>query len=200
MAAYLYTLTNIKSSVRLILNEVSADFWTDNILTLYINEGIRIIAERTGCYRVIDNVGTLPAQRTVAFSGYKCLAVEYNNIALIKITPIQVGHAKLDGVAPQYWYEYGSYIGIEPKPVYSYDLTLYVLDYPPTLVDSSDIPVIPYSLCGLITYYAASRALQQDRKPGPAMQLMNMFVNELEFMSQALLPNIPDGTNDLRFT
>lgn len=199
MAAYTYTLTNILLSTRTLLKESTASFWTDAILTSYINDGVRFIAEKTGCYRTIQSVSTETLVRLVPFTGYKCFAVEYNNIALIKITTLQVGHAHLDSVYPQYWFEYGNYIGIEPIPPDIYSLNLYLISIPPALVNGTDVPVIPYSLCGLITYYAVAKALEQDRKIGASAQLMSIFYGELDFMSKALLQNIPDGEDNLRF-
>ena len=202
MALYSYTLTNILVSVRAILAETTASFWTDAILTAYINEGQRVIAERGGVYRTTKTVNTTNLVRTVSFTGYKCLAVEYNSKALIKITPLQAGHTKLEDtglVYPQYWFEYGAVIGIDPIPADIYALTLYVADIPTDLSSGTDTPSIPYAFCELLTYYAVSRALEQDKKYGAAMQLMSMFNNELTFMSSALLPNVPSGIEDLRF-
>lgn len=191
MSAYTYTLTNLLLATRTILQESTADFWTDSILTSYINEAIRTIAERTGCYRTIQSVSTVATTRLVAFTGYKCIAIEYNNKALIKITPLQVGHTKIDGVTPQYWFEHGSYVGIEPIPPAIYTLSLYVAAIPPNIAGASDVPVIPYSFCSLIPYYAAARAFEQDKRSSPTLGLMSIFFNELEYMSQALLPNVP---------
>jgi hypothetical protein len=199
MAAYQHSLTNLLVSIRRLLQEATASFWTDAQLTQYINDGISFIAETTGCYRTIKTVSTVALIRTVALTGYKCIAVEYDNKALIKIVPIQVGHAKLDGVIPQYWFEYGSNIGIEPIPPAIYSLTLYVADIPPALVNGVDVPVIPYSLQGLIVYFAVSRALEQDKKQAAAMQFMGMLYNELDYLSKMSVPNVPDGSDDLRF-
>ena len=196
---YSYTLTNILLSTRTLLAEATASFWTDAILTAYINEGIRTIAQRSGSYRTITTANTATNVRTVAFTGYKCISVEYNNEALIKITPLQLGHAKKDGVYPQFWFEFGNYIGIEPVPPDIYTLTLYLASIPPALSDGGDIPVIPYSLCGLITYYAVARALEQDKKIAPAIMYMSMFYGELNYMSKRLLTDLPDGVQDLRF-
>jgi hypothetical protein len=194
-----YTLLDIRTQVRTLINEPTSSFWTDGVLRDYINEGIRTIAQRSGCYRTIQTVYTVASTRTVSFDGYKCIAVEYSNKALIKITPVQVGHAKLDGVHPQYFYEYNNTIGIEPVPPEAYALTIYTIDIPYPILDETDTPNLPYDMQGLIAYFAASKALAQDRRRSESMQFMNMFQNELEFMSRNILPNIPDGVEDLRF-
>jgi hypothetical protein len=199
MTMYAYTLTNLLLSTRTLLAESTASFWTDAILTAYLNEGQRTIAQMAECYRTIKTVNTVASTRTVAFTGYKCIAVEYNKEALIDVTTLQPGHIKIDGILPQYWFEVNNAIGIEPVPTAIYALTLYVADVPTALSTGTDVPVIPYALCGLLTYYAVARALEQDRKLAAAMQYMSMFYNELDFMAKTLLVNLPDGIQDLRF-
>jgi hypothetical protein len=196
--AYSYTLTNILLASRYLLNEATASFWTDAILTSYANEAIRVMTESSGCARNTTTITTVALTRTVPIYCHKCLALEYAGKSLIKITPLQAGHAKLDGAAPQYWFEFGGYVGIEPVPAEAYALTMYYIDKPTELSLTTDVPNIPYSLHGLIQYYVVSRALEQDKKPAEAMQYMNMFRNELDFMSKNLLINVPDGQNDLR--
>jgi hypothetical protein len=198
MAAFTYTIANITLSVRALLRETTASFWSDAQLAVYVNEAVRTIAERVGAYRTTTTVDTVAATRTVSYTGYKCLAVEYNSKALIKITPLQIGHVKIDGVAPQYWFETANLIGIEPIPPLVYTLTLYLASIPVT-VSGATLPSIPYALCSILKYYAVSRALAQDRKFAASNMFMGIFNSELEFMSQTLLPNIPDSTEDVRF-
>lgn len=189
MAAYSYSAANIILNVRALLNEATADFWTDVQLTAYIDEAIRVIAERTGCYRTTASVNTVAATRTVSFTGYKCLAIEYNKSALVKIVPSQVGHIKIDGVTPQYWFELGSTAVIIPTPDIAYALTLYLQGVPAAI--GATTPVLPYSVCSIIPYFVAARAFEQDRMIGPANHYMSMFNNELDFISTGLLPNYP---------
>lgn len=196
---YSYTLTNLLATTRTLLQEEYANFWSDSQLTAYINEAIRVMAQLTGCYRTISSVSTAETTRLVAFTGYKCIAVEHNNMALIKITPVEVGHIPIDGIEPQYWFEEDGYIGIEPIPQAIYSLTVYACSAPTTLVNGNDVPVIPFSLCGLIPYYAAAKAFYQDKKNATAAQLMGMFNKELDFMSKSLLPNIPNTLESMRF-
>jgi len=197
--AYSYTLTNLLLSVRTLLSEVTENFWSDTVLTSYINEGQRKIAEMGGCYRTIKNVQTTALIRTVAFTGYKCLAIEYNDVSLIKIVPVMVGHCKLDGTGPQYWYEFNNNVCIEPIPIEPVTLTLYVADVPTDLTTGGSIPSIPYYVCNLLVYYAVAKAMEQDGKHQIANQFMGMFLNELEFLTKDILPNIPDTNDDLRF-
>lgn len=194
-----YTRAKLLTMSRSLLNETTASFWTDLNLVALIDEAVRVMAERSGCYRTTQIVYTVATNRLVSFVGYKCIAVEYANKALIKITPLQAGHAKLDGVTPQFWFEHSNTIGIEPVPSEVYALTLYTIGTPYPMTEATDTPIIPYALHGLIPFYVVSKALEQDRKTAEARQYMSMFHNELEYMSKNILLNIPDGIEDLRF-
>lgn len=199
MATYEYNLSNLIVQTRELLQEETEQFWLDTVLTVYINDAIRVITERTGCNRTIETLSTAASTRLVTFAGYKCIAVEYNKIALIKITPVEVGHIPIDGIYPQYWFEESSNIGIEPIPAGIYTLTAYTVSAVDALASASDVADLPYTVCGLIKFYAAARALMQDNKMEAAMSLYSIFIKDLEFMSKALLPNIPDTTEDVRF-
>ena len=199
MTAYSYTLATLRIEVRALLKEATASFWTNAQIDSYINDAISDISVKSGCYRSTVSVNTTTLTRLVLFTGYKCVAVEYNKVSLIKIYPLQAGHVKLNGVAPQYWFEFGSSIGIEPIPPGAYALTLYTLLAPATLVNEADVPDIPYTFCHLIIPYATSLALQEDAKYGAAKLIMDVYDNELTFVTMSIVPNIPDGEENLRF-
>jgi hypothetical protein len=201
---YPYTLANCISKTRSLLAETTASFWTDVQLTYYINQAIRDIARKSGCIQHIDTAVTVASTRLVAFTGYKCHAVEYipasgTRKSLIKIDPLELGHNTLDGTAPQFWYEDGMNIGIEPIPDAIYNLALYISDYPTDMTLNPDIPQILPAFQPLIVIYAAAMALYQDRKHQEASYLMSIYNNELDFTTKNILANVPDGYDNLRF-
>ncbi len=202
-----YTLEAMVSYVRTLLDEVTTSFFTDAQLKLYINHAQRDIAALSGCIRHIDTATVTNATRTVAFSGYKCAAVEYTPVSgnayyLRKILPVQVNHVKFDGAEPQYWYEFGSNIGIEPLPAATYAnaLKLYIEDFPTAEMSvDTEIPQIPPAFQPLIIYKALQQAFIQDNKMDVAKMLYTIYRNELAYLMQDQLQNVPDGTNDLRY-
>lgn len=202
-----YTLEAMVSYLRTILDEVTASYFTDAQLKLYINHAQRDIAALSGCIRHIDTATVTNTTRTVAFSGYKCAAVEYaptsgNAYYLRKILPKQVNHVKLDGAEPQYWYEFGSNIGIEPLPAATYTnaLKLYIEDFPTAEMSvDTEIPQIPPAFQPLIIYKALQQAFIQDNKLDVAKMVYTIYRNELAYLMQDQLQNVPDGTNDLRY-
>jgi len=199
MTAYSYTLLSLRNDIRALLNEPTPSFWSDTQLNAYINNAISDIAIRSGCMQSVESAYTSLLTRLVSFNGYKCEVAEYDNVALIPITPLQAGHYRLDGYTPQFWFEILSTIGIEPVPPEVYPLTLYTLAAPVSLVNNSDIPDIPYAFCHLIIPYALSLALREDSKDEMANAMMDIYTAELVFLSSSILANIPDGHENVRF-
>jgi hypothetical protein len=127
--------SDLEARVRTYLNEATADFYSQAEIWRWLSLGVKDIAQRTNCVRRILDAQTTASTRTVTTNVYKVLHVEYvpstgRSLILPKISPLQVGHKPLDGVTPQYWYEFGSTIGIEPIPSAIYSLRLYVSDIP----------------------------------------------------------------------
>jgi len=65
----------------------------------------------------------------------KVFYVEYiptsgRSIFLTQIDPLKLGNCRIKGTTPQYWYEYGAGIHIEPMPNAIYSLRLFVADNP----------------------------------------------------------------------
>ena len=126
---------DLETRVRTYLNEVTADFYTQANIYNWVSVAAKDIAQKALCVRRILNAVTVASTRTVATSVYKVLQVEYipssgRSIMLTKIDPLRVGHYPTNGTAPQYWYEFGSTIGIDPLPDAAYNLRLYVADIP----------------------------------------------------------------------
>ena len=202
-----YTLEAMVGYLRTLLDEVTASYFTDAQLKLYINHAIRDIASVSGCIRHIDTATVTNATRTVSFNGYKVVAVEYTPLSgspsyLVKINPQQVNHLNPNSVEPEFWYEFGTSIGIEPLPTatYSNSLQLYIEDYPSAEMSvDTEIPQIPPAFQPLIIPKAFQQALIQDNKMAFAQQMGSIYRNELFYTMQDQLQNIPDGTLDLRF-
>ena len=128
-------LSDLETRVRTYLNETTAGFYTQAEIYRWLSVGAKDIAQKTLCIRRVLDAVTATNIRNVATSAYKVLHVEYvpasgRATMLTKIDPLRLGHYPLTGTAPQYWYEYGSNIGIEPLPDAVYNLRLYIADMP----------------------------------------------------------------------
>lgn len=89
------------------------------------------------------------------------LVVSFPPYSNMRITPHHLGHiSKRDEIVPQYWFQWGQNIVIEPLPTDTYNLNVYVSSSPTSVFTSGtadsttpEIPVefqdaiIPYSVC-----------------------------------------------------
>ncbi len=201
---YPYTLKGLRTRTRDILNESAAAFWTDTELNGYINEGIRDIASLTGCIQNIDTATTSASTRTVSYTGYDIENIEYkpasgNRESLIQIDPLKDGHVQLDGTDPQYFWKGKGVFGIEPVPDGTYNLDVYVQDYPTDLTVDSQIPEIPMAFRPLVILYALYRAYMKEFNYGAAALLHQMYQSELIFAAEDNLMNIPTARIEMTY-
>jgi hypothetical protein len=125
----------LETRVRTYINETTASFFTQAEIWRWLSLGAKDIAQNALCVRRILDAETIASTRNVATNAYKVLHVEYVPSSgrarmLTKIDPLRRGNYVSNGVEPQYWYEYGADIGIEPMPDAVYQLRLYVADLP----------------------------------------------------------------------
>ena len=183
--SYPYTMQNTRIRVRDLLNEATADFYTDAEINRWINDAERDIAEKSLCLDHIDSLSTTNAIRTVAFSGYRVAYLEYTydttkGLGLKRITMNQIGKPPSNGTTPQRWYPSGSNVCIEPIPNATYTLNAYTADFPSIEMSSNpDIPEISPEFRPLMILYAYARGLEKVKRTGQAAQIIGMYVNEL---------------------
>lgn len=127
--------SDMEARVRTYLNEVTAGFFTQAEIYRWLSLAHKDIAQKTLCVRRILDAKTTASTRNVTANCYKVLHVEYipssgREVMLTRIDPLKAGHYPASGTQPQYWYEFGSSIGIEPIPDGTYSLRLYVADMP----------------------------------------------------------------------
>ncbi len=178
-------LTDIQTAVRNILGEPTALKWTDAEIKRFINDGVRDIAIKTGCIESIVTLTTVASSRYVPFAGYKINSLEYqpgsgNRVGLQAITPKMLGHLTPNGVAPQFYFQWGDQIVLEPKPgATTYTLSAHISIWPDYLQsDTTDEPLIPVEFHPLIVPYALAQALLKTRKFGTAGGYYQEYIAE----------------------
>jgi len=203
-----YALKEMITAIRYHLRETAASFWSDAELTVYINQAIREIAEKTGCIQKTENVTTTYGIRTVSFTGYKVVAVEYMPAGsdsrgryLRLITPTMAGHVEynLHDSEPEYWFEQDNAIGIDPIPQGLYVLRLYFTDHPEAdLSGNYDVPEIPPAFRHIIILNAVYQAMVKDKKISVALLAYSMAASDMAFHTADKIINIPSGLRNLR--
>lgn len=129
--------SNLETRVRTYLNEVTANFYTQAEIWRWLSNCAREISQKTLCVRRSLTTSTGGnGVREVSINAYKTMHVQYSTKMLGYIDPLQLGRYPFTGTVPQYWYESGSSIGIEPLPDAIYSLKVYVADVAKLVADS----------------------------------------------------------------
>ena len=169
------TLTTLIARIRALLDHSSSTaLYSDAQITRWLNDGYWDIAIKTGCIENIDTFYpvTVASIRSVLFSGLRCNYVEYVPVsgapkALIRINPNRIGHVVLVGTFPQFWFQWGQYIYIEPIPDAVYTLYTHISDYPSRdeMYDGSDQPRrLKEDYLESLIDYVLSRAFFRDKQ------------------------------------
>jgi hypothetical protein len=201
---YAYTKEQIRTRVRDLLNEATASFWTNTELDYWINDGIREIAEISGCIQNIDSLSTTNGTRTISYTGYDCVNVEYvpssgTRVALVQAEPLRDGRGIYNGTVPQFWWTSKGVIGIDPLPDATYTLNAYIADIPSDLTVDSQIPEIPPAFRPLLIYYVCWRAHLKENNYGAASLYHQIYQSELIYVTQDNIVNIPDARSEMRY-
>lgn len=135
--------SDLLARARFYVNEATANFFTADEFKKWFSIASRIVNQYTLSNRKILDAVTVKDVRTVDTNVYKVLYVEYvpatgRPTMLGKIDPLKTGHYPIDGTYPQWWFELGDQIGIEPIPDAAYALRLYVCDIPKLIILDED--------------------------------------------------------------
>ena len=203
MAAFAYILSDVRTAVRDLLNESTAIFWTDAELNGYINDGLREIAEFTGCIQNVDAKTTTSSTRTVSFDGYDVANVEYipttgRSTSLIQSDPLR--NEQLVGTAPQRWFTGNGTVTIEPTPDATYNLNFYVNDVGVELTSDANTPAVPLAFRPLLVWYACYRAYQKEANYAAAGLYHQIYQSEMIYITQDNAMNIPNARSEMKYT
>lgn len=196
--------SDLKLRVRDLLNESTAAFYSDTEIGVWLNDGQYDIASKGLCLESIQSLSIVSA-RTVAITivPVKTLYVEYvpnsgTPIGLVEITPLMIGHVDISGAAPQYWFQFGGYIGIEPKPATTYSLNAYTAILPQaTLSNDTDEPTIQSKFIPLMVQYAYIQGLLKDRRFAQAGLSYREYISTLQRIRQDTIDRYANIRNEM---
>lgn len=197
-------LADLEYRVRDLLGEATAAFYSDTEITLWLNDGQYDVASKGLCLESVQAL-SIASARTVAVTivPVKVLYVEYvpssgTPIGLVEITPLMIGHVDISGAAPQYWYPWGGYIGIEPKPAATYSLNAYTAILPQaTLSNSTDEPTIQPEFIPLMVQYAYIQGLIKDRLFAKAGLAYREYISTLQRIRQDTIDRYANIRNEM---
>ncbi len=140
------TCAELETIIRTYLNESTASFYTQTEIYRWLSLAAENISLKTFCTRRILNVCTNANERFVGVNALKIFFVEYvpsigRSIMLGQIDPLKLGNSRVKGNNPQFWYEYGNGVHIEPVPNSNYNLRIYVADKAKVTKDVSSFTI-----------------------------------------------------------
>lgn len=196
-------LSDLILRVRDRLNEDTASFYSDAQIKRWLNSGENDVATKSLCYESIQSKSTTSGTRTVAVTAIKVHHVEYiptgTNLGLVKINPLQLGHLPTDGATPQYWFQWGQVIGIEPKPAAIYSLNLYTSIFPTVaLSNNTDEPAIPTEFIPLTVDFAVTCGLLRDNLYSKAAAIYIPYIQELKEIRDKILTRYSNIRSDIK--
>lgn len=196
--------SDLKLRVRDLLGESTAAFYSDTEIGAWLNDGETDVASKGLCLESVQTLSITSGNRTVAVTvaPVKTLYVEYvpgsgTPIGLIEITPLMIGHVDLSGAAPQYWFPWGAYVAVEPKPATTYSLNAYTAILPQaTMSADADEPSIQAKFIPLVVQYAYIQGLLKDRRFAMAGLAYREYISTLQRIRQDMMEKYANIRNE----
>lgn len=202
------TLAGYITEVRRLLHDVNANFWTDNELIDYINDGRKTMVRDSGCNRVLQMYNAPTNVETIQYSGLPegTRTMDVLNINLywgnsrvpLYYMPWTDFNAQL-----RYWQNYtGRPIGfsmygpktifIGPKPDQIYQLELDTVVEPDDLTVGSPNEFLPAPYIEAVQFFAAYIAKYKEQSYGEAEIFKQEYTKHIiEFSSTTFTRRLP---------
>jgi hypothetical protein len=189
------TLATIRNLIRSDLNEATTTMLSDTELNSIINDGYKDTAVKGLCYenkiaktninvseKVISLLDQNPKVIRVNYVEYKSGTTQGGK-GLMCIQPQAIGHIPISGNAPQYWFQWGDMLVIEPLPdVGTYDLAIYASCIPtPVLSADSDVcSDLPSEFHECVYYFALAIAAVKLKRWSMVATYYNKYIVDVQ--------------------
>jgi hypothetical protein len=206
---YPVTAANAVTAIRTILNEPTAQFWTDAELTDWISEATVRVSAAMLCYEVVDYItlatgqpwyGTLGSGGIVSDLVKVETCLYASAYGMQKIRPVMVSHlpstagSTILTTKPMYWYQFAGKLGVFPVPVASVTgKKVNVFGYKATDTFTN----IPEHLQPIIIDLATSRALYKDKKFSAGAQFQAQAVALMNYHRRDLYSQPPESKDSI---
>ena len=196
-----YSVDQLRTRMRHVLNEATASFWSDTQLNNYIGDAAVDISSVAKCVEATQPIDLNEGDRSYALPA-DCLEVihvqqEETGRGLVKITPSSAGHhsaATTDGEALR-WFEWNKNLYIEPIPNTALGTKQVLVFYARVTQDITQLP----EDCQLLAIdYGLYRAKQQDRHYAEAASIYSAYLNSLILRRNTIYIREPQTVADLR--
>lgn len=207
------TLGTIKSLIRDVLNESSTTMLIDTELTSVINDGYKDVATKALSYEYKITKTNIAAEKIISLKAEDPVVIRVNFVeyksgtteggqGLMEILPQAIGYIPVSGSTPQYWFQWGDMLVIEPVPdAATYDLALYASCYPtPALSSSTDtLDDLPEEFHECVYFFALAYSALKLRRWGDAALAYNQYIATVQRHKAEYIAKHPDTriTHDL---
>jgi hypothetical protein len=196
-----WTVGDIITLARDTLNEEGTVSLTATEFLALVNDGYFDVATKAQCYerriQLANISASVPLINVLPYYVFKINYVEYytENKGIPCILPNAVGHTDIDGYDPQYWFQWGNVIVIEPLPdVSTYDLYLYASCYPPSALTltTETLDYIPEEFHECVYDYIMAFACLKLKRWGDFVFLYNKYIETLQLKKMEYIKNNAD--------
>jgi hypothetical protein len=165
------TPSEVYTLVRNQITETSPDFWGETELYTLIWNAEKILAAELGCVESFSTLSTAASTReyTRPVAAQRISRITYDSTKLKKITFTDIDKIEGDTETsgdPEYYYEYGAYVGLVPTPIEIKTLKFYYNQIPTQLTSSSTAFSIPPEYAHYLADYVLSLMYIKDQQTG----------------------------------
>ena len=206
MATLPDSVAEARGQVRVLLDEPTAAFWTDDEIDSWVVEATGDVATKTLCFEAKNTAVDVVDNQVYADEPTDCIKINsiqfYDGDAgtyrgMAEIHPRLKGHlpnSNTSGGDPYYWFHYRSRIYLDPIPVSTHandKLHVYFAQY------TSDMTDLPDEYQPFIIKYATAMARLKERKNVEAVRMYVEYLNDLRYHRADLLTHPVDSQDML---
>jgi hypothetical protein len=192
------TLLTLRTTVRDILNEATASFWSDVTINEALNEAQRVTAILAKCIEKTAAVNTATGVRRVSFADAHIEDVEYNGKALTRIKPKQIGTMPETTADLGHFFEFDEKAMIEPIPGAIVPLVLYTIGEPTLMSADGNSPSTPLCYDLALIYYAVAYCWLLEKNYAGYGFMLALYHDEVATVTSIALSKVVDSYADLK--
>ena len=202
------TFSTIKSLVRSDLNETGYTMLSETELGNIINDGYKDVTAKGLCNEVKISKSSIAAEKVISLigtvgGGQDIIRVNYverlatgvttGGVGLIAVLPQTIGFLPMTTGVPQYWFQWGNYLVVEPVPTAAtYDLNIYASCYP-TAVMTAAISTLPSEFHECVYTFTLAFAALKLKRWADAANAYNKYIVDVQRKRAEYIMKHPDS-------
>jgi hypothetical protein len=199
------TLLAIRNNIRSELNETTTTILSDTELNALVNDGYKDVAAKGLCFESKVTKDNIAIEKIVSFMSTNPIRITYAEYktgatqggkGMLCTLPQTSGYIPINGSSPQYWFQWGSYLVVEPIPDdTTYDLAVYTSCYPATVrsADNDLLDSLPVEFHECVYLFALAFAALKLRRWGDAANAYNQYIINVQQKRAEFVMKYPDN-------